>query len=966
MRKTTLGALISSAMLCGSPVAFALDASVDKAARAPSAAQDIATNGETRTTLETIVVTGTHIRAADVETEHPVTVLTRTDLERTGLTGVADILQSLIVADGPILNRNVNNGGTGELTVNLRSLGANRTLVLVNGRRWATALDGSVDLTAIPLPMVERVEVLRDGASAIYGSDAIAGVVNIITRRNYQGAELGAYIGENQHGDGLRREFDFTWGHSAGKWNVAAGAEYGKDDPVLASSRTISAVPTYGLPLSASGSLTTPYGWFEPSDTYDQLVLIPGTPGTSSDDFRLFNNGRDRSYNYAQFNYLQTPQERRAVFAQARFAATPDLAFSADVLFNQRRSAQQLAPAAISFSDYQYVGMQEFGVAEDNLYNPFGVVVDSVRIRLVGAGDRRFEQTVDTARVHFGVEGAFTIKGRDWTWGADLSRVRASLAESTYPYADNEKLALAVGPSFVDASGTPRCGTPDDIIAGCVPLDVFGGPGGMTPAMLDYITVVERNRKRAVNDDAVAHVTGPLAELPAGAMQFAAGVEYRHDSGYDLPDPMITSGRENGNGTSRAPTQGAYSVTEAYLEFDVPLLRDRPGVRELGLDVATRWSDYSLFGSTTNSQLGLRWKPIDDLLVRSNYSEGFRAPSLFDAFGGVETSTSVGGYYDPCALEEEPDQSTLAHCRAQGVPADVEDPFEVTATLHGNRKLRPETSRSLTAGLVWSPSALPDFSASLDWYRIKVRDAIGQPDPQEMVDACYVRGDTAACSNVIRNPDGTLIGIVAPQQNFPGGLETEGWDLGVNWRRDTRAGSFNLRWDVAYVDYWGDIGKPALGTELPDGSQSNGNVAGTAYSPLGNGVVWRTRSVATLAWQRGPWSASVTARYFSPVKEWCGTVTSVAARVGDPSLRNLCSDPDNTYLGFPFPENRVASVTYFDLATGWEAPWNARVTLGVRNAFDRDPPVSYSSINSFFSEYDLPGRFWWTSYRQKF
>lgn len=956
LQTATCRGLFSLLLLCCTPdvaaqAARALDGAMDESAATPR-------------TLRAIIVTGTHISAVDVETGHPVTVLTRAEIARAGLTGLADIVQSLIVANGQTLNRNVNNGGTGELTVNLRSLGANRTLVLVNGHRWASALDGAVDLTAIPLPMVERIEVLRDGASAIYGSDAIAGVVNIITRRNFEGAELGAYVGENGHGDGLRREAGFTWGRSKGKWNVAAGAEYGKDDPVLASARAISAVPVFGLPLSASGSLTTPYGLFEPSDTYDQLVLIPGTPGTSPDDFRPFKSGRDRSYNYATFNYLQTPQERRAVFAQARFDATAYLAFSADVLFNQRRSAQQLAPAAVSFSDYQYAGLQQFGVAADNLYNPFGVMVDSVRIRLSGAGDRRFEQTVDTARVHFGVEGTFTIKGREWTWGADISRVRASLAEATFPYADNAKLAVAVGPSFLDANGVPRCGTPDAVIVGCVPLNVFGGPGGMTAAMLDYVTVTEYNRKHAANDDASVHVAGPIADLPAGALQFAAGAEYRRDSGYDHPDPMITSGRENGNGVSRGPTAGARAVTEAYVEFDVPLLEDRPGARELGLDIATRWSRYGLFGTTANSQLGLRWRPVADLLLRANYSEGFRAPDLFESFGGAVTSTSVGGYYDPCAVDEEPAATTLAHCRAQGVPIGVEDPFEVTATLQSSRKLRPETSRSLTAGLVWSPSQLPGFTASLDGYRIKVRDAIGVPEPQDMVDACYVRGDAAACGNVLRNADGTLIGIIAPQQNLPGGLETEGWDLGLTWRRDTRAGTFDLRWDVAYIDYWGDLGKPAPGAELPDGSLSDGNVAGTAYSPFG--VVWRVRSVASLAWRRGRWSASIASRYFSPVTEWCGTVTSVAARVGDPSLRSLCSAPDSTFLGTPFPENRVASVTYVDLSAGWDAPWGARVTLGVRNAFDRKPPASYSAMNSFFAEYDVSGRFCWLGYRQRF
>ncbi|MBS0383053.1 MAG: TonB-dependent receptor [Proteobacteria bacterium] len=953
-RATLWKAVFLMALLCGAPFAFAQDAGGD--------GRDSA--GEPKT-LQTIVVTGTHIRAVDVETAHPLTVLTQADLQRTGLTGIADIVQSLIVANGQTLNRNVNNGGDGTLTVDLRGLGSNRTLVLVNGHRWASTLDGSVDLSTIPLPMVERVEVLRDGASPIYGSDAIAGVVNIITRRNYEGAELGAYVGETDHGDGLRREADFTWGHSYGRWNVALGAQHGKDDPIYARKRAISAVPVYGLPLGASGSLVTPYGYFEPSDSWDGFVLVPGRSGTSVDDFAVFSDATDRNYNYATYNYLQTPQERRSVFVQARFEATPNLTLAFDALFNQRKSAQQLAPASVSFSDYMYADSSAFGVAADNLYNPFGVDVDSVFIRLANAGGRRFEETVDTARVHVGVEGIFNVGGREWTWGADVMRIRAGERQFTSPYADNDRLALAVGPSFLDSSGTPRCGTPDDMIAGCVPLNVFGGPGGMTPAMLDYIIVSEINRKRATNDDAVAHVTGPLVDLPAGALQFAAGVEYRRDSGYVHPDPLVVSGRENGNGVSVAPTDGAYSVREVYVEFDIPLLKNLPGARELGLDVAARWSDYSLFGSTTNSQLGLRWKPVEDLLVRGNYSEGFRAPSLYEAFGGRETYTSVGGYYDPCAVDEEPDPATSARCAAQGVPAGVRDPFAVTAVLRGNQRLRPETSRSLTAGLVWSPSIVPGFGVSLDWYRIKVRDAIGIPDRQEVVDACYYQGDDAACGNVQRNSAGTLIGIVAPQQNFPGGLETEGWDLGLNWRRDTRVGSFNLRWDATYVDYWGSIGRPEAGAELPDGSQSMGNVAGTAYSPFG--VVWRLRSVMNLAWRRGPWSASATARYFSPIEQSCGLVITVARRVGDPSLRNLCSNPDNTFLGSPFPENRVASVTYFDFTFGWDAPWHAKVALGVRNAFDRNPPVSRSgTINSFFADYDVPGRFWWLGYRQGF
>ena len=961
LRIAALAGLIPVLLLYGASDAFAQD---DASGAREAVAQTATSIGATKT-LETVVVTGSHIRAVDVETEHPVTALTRADLQRTGLTSVADVVQSLIVAGGPALNRNINNGGNGELRVNLRSLGANRTLVLVNGRRWASALDGAVDLTSIPLPMVERIEVLRDSASAIYGSDAIGGVVNIILRRNYTGAEFGVYVGENEHGDGLRREFDFTYGHQAGKWDAVFGTQYGKDDPIFAGARAISAVPQLGLPLSATGSSSTPYGMFQPRDG-GRLVLIPGMPGTSSGDFRKFDSARDNFYNYTLYNYLQTPQERRAVFLRVRFEATPNVAISMDVLFNQRRSAQQLAPAAVSFSSTQFAGPQQFGVAADSLYNPFGVPVDLVRFRWVQAGVRRFEQTVNTTRVHLGLDGMFSVAGRDWTWGADATHIRASLAEFATPYADNDKLAMAVGPSFRDVSGTPRCGTPDDVIGGCVPLNVFGGPTVMTSAMMNYIRVFEHNRARAISDDLTAHVTGPLADLPAGSLAFAAGLEHRRDAGYDHPDALDVSGRANGTGTSRGPTEGAFSVNEAYLEFDLPLVRDRVAARELGLTVATRWSDYSLFGNTTNSQLGLRWKPVDDVLMRASYSQGFRAPSLLEAFGGRQTSTSVNGFFDPCAPDGgyEPDPSTAAHCAAQGVPRDVEQPFVVTGIQRGNQQLQPETSRSLSAGTVFSPASLPGFSASLDWYRIKLYDAIAQVDPQSLIDACTVHGDPVACGNVMRNADGTIVSVQASLQNLPGGLETEGWDASFNWRRETRMGTFDLRWDTAYVDYWGEIGKPAAGAELPDGSYALGNVAGTNYSPFG--VVWRWRSVLGLAWHHAAWNASITARHFSAVNEGCGYVTYIGDLVNQPSLYGLCSDPNRTFQGEPDPANRVPGVTYFDLAAGWDAPWDGSFTLGVRNAFDRDPPVSRSSTNSFFSDYDVPGRFWYASYRQKF
>jgi iron complex outermembrane receptor protein len=545
--------------------------------------------------------------------------------------------------------------------------------------------------------------------------------------------------------------------------------------------------------------------------------------------------------------------------------------------------------------------------------------------------------------------------------------MRADQRESVGPFEDNAKLQLAVGPSFFDADGVARCGTPGDVIEGCVPLDLFGPPGSITPTMLDYVNAQAGNRVRSETWDYTLHATTALFELPAGPLNVAAGAEYRHESGSDDPDELLASGRANGGFVNYRPTTGAYSVKEAYAEFEIPLLAGRPFARQLDLHVATRWSDYSRFGSTTNSQAGLRWKPLDDLLVRASWIQGFRAPSVLDLFQGAVSTSELTK--DPCGSTSHPTAATLARCAALGVPADVREFGGADVTLGGNPSLHPETSRTRTLGVVYEPSWLPGLSTSLDWYRIQIRDAIGERSAQAILDACYKLGDSNACALITRDPDfGFLSNVDASQQNIPGGLETDGYDFTVGWQRQTRFGRFKLRWDNAYVSYYGELGKPSPGSILPDGTLAQGNVAGLNDATQGYyGVVWRLRSIMTLSWQRGVWSASIDGRYFSPIMESCQRVTDVADTVGDPALRNLCSDPDHVEGAQPMPLNRVGAVIYMDLQMGWIAPWRGRFTLGVRNAFDRSPPVSYSAAaNSFFPDYDIPGRFFYASYRQHF
>lgn len=949
-------------------VALAL-ASVPVAAQHPS--PDEGPPGkpkEATTTLQPIEVVGSHIRRIDVETRHPLLTIERDELLSTGLTDVADILQT-ITANGQTQNRNVNNGGTGELRVNLRSLGSHRTLVLVNGQRWAAALDGGVDLSAIPLALVERVEMLKDGASAIYGSDAIAGVINIVTRRGFEGAEFGTYFGQYDRDDGLRRSHDLTFGRGGDGWNAAIGLEYERYDPVMAGSREISGTPLPDLPAAATGSSATPYTSLTLDGTNVPLRLIDGRLGTAADDFRTFDSRRD-NYNYQPTTYLQTPAGRKAVFAQGRYEISPSLAVVGDLLYNRRTSSQQLAPPVVLFSPFASGPESLLSISPDNVYNPFGQPVIAAQRRLVEAGPRRFEQSVDTRRAHVGLDGLFPLAGREVAWGADLTWIRAGERSLTDPYFDNRNLALAIGPSFRDAAGTARCGTPEAPIAGCVPLDLFGPPGSITPDMLAYIRRVTRASRRADLRDFNLHASSTLFDLPAGAIGVAAGFEHRRERGEERIDPLIRSGNANGSGGgSIEPTRGSDRVEEAYVEFEVPVLKDRFLVRSLDVSLASRYSRYSEFGSTTNSQLGLRWKPFDDLLVRGNYSEGFRAPSLLELFAGAQVNS--GQFFDPCAAGNQPGPSVIARCRALGVPADVADPQAVEVTVAGNPKLQPETAATRTLGLVYSPQWLEGFQASLDWYRIRLRGSIQQVDADSILDDCYLHADRAACGQIRRADDGTLTAIRPMPRNLPGGLETEGFDFGALYRRSTAFGDFTLRWENSYVSYFGEVGQPERLQALADGSLAQGNAVGQ-NSPA-YGTVWRLRSVLALNWQRKRWSASVAARYFSSIQEDCSGVLFYARRIGDPALRNLCSEPDriveqdDSGVGQAAPRNRVGGVTFVDLDLGWTAPWDGRITLGVRNAFDRGPPVSYSAgFRGFFADYDLPGRFWYASYRQRF
>lgn len=985
--------MLNTMQLAGA-IRYALFAGAASVLAAPAFAQDDAAPQ----TLDRVEVLGTRIKQIDIETALPVLVLSREQIERTGLTQIADILREISV-NGPSLSLNTNTGNpSGNSNVNLRNCAPNRTLVLVNGRRWVSsnALTGSVDLSSIPLAAVENIQVLKDGASALYGSDALCGVINVQTRRNFDGAEAESYYGQYAQGDGARISASFTIGGTTDRWSTLLNVGYTEQDPVSAADRAISAVPLFGFPATVStpgrASPVGPFGTFTVPGG-PALTLNPSRPGcvanrlcapASVGDFRPFNFQTD-GYNFAQETFLIQPQNTRNLFAQTSYDINEYARFTSEVFYVKREGQAQLAAQPL----------RPITISAQSIYNPFGVTIIGASFRPTKF-PRQLNQEQDTWRFSGGFEGSFGFADRYFAWDVG------------YVYADNRQLQpkdgfyfstrvdQATGPSFIDSAGVARCGTPTAIIAGCVPMNVLGGPSGFTQAMYDFIAVSPKNIQEASQESYTANLSGELFDLPAGKVNFAAGYEWRREAGSDTPDPLTAAGLVLGD-NPYLPTRGRYTVEEFYAEIQLPLLADVVFARSLDLSLAARASDYTTFGDTTNPKASLRWQPTEELLVRGSWGEGFRAPSVSELFAGVHTDRPT--FQDPCSNNNPAflaSAGTRALCQATGTPAGFRSQLSRTfASSGGNVNLHPETSVSKTLGFVYSPDWAEGLNMFVDWYSIVIENQIGAQGAQTILNNCYVAFDQTACALITRDRVGTVngnpgevSGIIAQNRNFRGGLETEGFDFGASYRFETGSyGSFDVRFDNTYVSYFGDVDKPERGEVNGDNEISAGNVVGQlpAGSPAG-APRHRLRSNLSTTWSMGDWSLTATMEYRSRVRESCTNVnnTANALAVVNPAfreLRNLCSNPDfliNQYRFRPgtaiiesvptvTPINFLGGTTYTHLQGSWKTPWNANLSVGVRNLFDKDPPFSSDAPqNSFDAQYLIPGRFYYMSYRQSF
>jgi iron complex outermembrane receptor protein len=914
-----------------------------------------------------VTVLGSRIKRTDLETAQTVVVIERRDLERTGLTSVGEFLQTLPMF-GAAANTRVNFNsftpqilppGAGETQVDLRNFGVNRTLILVDGRRWVGNLAGETDLSSIPLAIVERVEILKDGASSIYGSDAIAGVVNIVTRSEFNGAEASAQYGESSASDALTQNYDFVLGASAERVTAVMRVGRAEQDGVLRGDRRISVDPLPGYSgnnESSSGSRATPFGYFQIPGQDLPLTLTPGRTGNSINDFVPY-DPTNNAYNLMPDRYLLVPLQQTYAELQGTYQFHDDLRAHVNVIWNEKVGQTRLAPSGFeSVVD----AAQHYNLFDQTLTGAFRFD----RRNIVRVSD------VDTLALRFGLEGVFKLRERDVYWDLAYAHIDQERSDRTQNRLDTARLSQSLGPSYVDAASVARCGTPDNTIADCTPLNIFGGPAGVTDAMLDYLLYDAQDRYSQRSVQFSANATASLFEFPIGSVDAAVGYEHRDDRGFVEPDARTLAIAAASTMPTRGLTRtnGAVQTDEAYVEFNMPFAVDLPGVRALELSAATRYTDAGdAYDSVSNPRVALRWKPYRDLLVRASSSRGFRAPSIAELFAGEQTYATLA--FDPCGPSEIAQNPALrSRCRdgfagIAPVPLDYDTTLAQTSVIEsGNAALEPERARTHTLGLVYSPSRVEGLNAYLNWFRIDVEQAIGLRDVDFILEECYVRANLDACAGIVRDERGALTQVALRPINGAATAQIDGYDFAADYDFDTDIGRFRLGASGTYTAKY-------LETNRTEGRTEDGSIGRDSTLGAGNGVGiylpgdprWRLRANVSVDWSYRDYAAALTARYYSALDEDCSRVALIsdAARVAS------CDQPNGTPQ-FPFAEHRIDATWYLDAQFSWATPWNSDVSVGVRNLLDRDPPVSYSAPESGFDyQYDLPGRQWYVRYRQR-
>ncbi len=942
---------------------------------------------------DVVVVTGTRIQSPNVVSSSPVNTVDEVELEFQQEANIERVFRNLpatIPGDG----QNVNNGTAGAASINLRGLGTNRSLVLVDGKRLTPyALTGIVDTQTIPTNMIERIDVVTGGASAVYGSDAMSGAINFIMKDDFEGVEISYEGRASEQSDGEQHAVSVLLGTNLndGDGNVTASLGYTQRFGVQFGDRPFGAVgvsSTNGSGLGGTPVLPqepdcqSPGGVDETasgSTTAIPTALdLPGLTLQIRDDGSL--GPRCSRFNFNPFNYYQTPQERFNLDVNGHYMINRHFEFYGRGNFTSTNVTQQVAPSGVFGNVFEVPLMNPFLSAQarqaiidqvntfatgaglgvfdpvtgaiDNNTNGVFDLADSINVpirrRTLELGTR--SEAFDANQFHFvlGLRGDFL---GDWTYDmsfqhgeSDRTRVRAG-------YTNVTNIATAL--NTVDAT---TCITPSGQVgpSTCVPLDLFStGFGSITPAMAGFSSVTALLQEKTSQNIVAASVSGPVGgwQLPwaDSPVEAAFGVEYREERASSLPDDCLQTpptSCQGGAGGNILPVSGGYDVYEAFGEMYLPLVADRPFFEDLNVELGYRLSDFSLSGQSATWKAGVNWSPVESLRFRAMLQQANRAPNITELFSPITTGLS-NATYDPCSNgNPNPIDATLrALCESTGVPAAlvgvvgdiVAGQVNQFAGTVPTALPNPETANTLTLGMVWSPSLnidnLTDPVVSIDYYDIEIEDFIGTFSGQEALDACYVLADPTACSGIVRI-NGSLATAGAGLPGYNTNLafrRAEGIEISANTGYDL--GNWGLLDFSVNANYY-------LTNELQSAPFSSvvdcNGYYGTTCDP-----VPQLRIAQRTTWSMGNVELSYLWRHMSGMD----AQTEEAAAL--------------------FPAFRsIDAYNYFDLSGAYTVNDHVRFVATVDNIFDEDPPIigndtgttAFNSGNTYPSLYDVLGR----------
>lgn len=921
--------------------------------------------------LEEIVVTGSRIVRRDFEGTSPVFTLDSSAVRDAGTPQIEQVLNELpqLVPTITTTSNNPSNGGQAQ--VDLRGLGTSRTLVLMDGIRLQPSnVSGTIDLNTVPAGLIESIEIVTGGGSAVYGSDAIAGVVNIILRDDFEGVQVGSTLAESAEGDGGTQTINLTIGgnFAEDRGNAVMYMSYDNRDGVYAGDRAFSEVAR-GPNLAPLGSAAVPEGFYVPAGAnrgsqaaYDSVFGAGAVPNTDilgfNTDGSLFSrtgtvnyqgdttdigfNPNTFSYNYSPVNYLQLPLERRQVAAFGHYELNENAEAYAKMSYTTYSADQELAATPITSgvgstvsASNPFIGadLATILASRDDPDAPF-----TFYKRPVEVGPRGSNNNYDVLQMTFGTRGDFQLVDYTWNWDVWGSWGRTQRTEIQTGNVSRSALQSAY-----DATAD----NPDPL--GCGGLNPFG-LGTISEACAEAIAVQAQNTTILTNKMAGATMTGGVFELPAGTVQTAFGVEYRDNEAVFRPDQFLASGDVVGF-NAQQPTVGSIDVMEVFAEFSVPLLSDGPLVNYLGLDGAVRHSDYNLAGGVDTYSLGVDYEPVENVKVRASYNRAVAAPNVSQLFR--PQNEGFPAYTDPCwdgsAERTGPNAAQVeALCAAQGAPASFpQGNSQVRALSGGNPDLAPEEADTYTFGAVWSPD-LQDLNLRLavDWFRYEITERIGGVGAASIVSRCF--NDQEAnpsysptnqwCSYFERSAAGVAENVRATDQNL-GKMNLDGIDLQLDAGMEVGPGLLTSNIALTHLLKWQQQEDPSA--PLTDQEGTIGVVIGETLPE------WKAR--ISTGYDFGEFNVQWTMNYIDGMD----VVNSNAAR----SLVTSGVVPS------------VGSYTYHRLTGSWAPDMveGLSLTAGINNLMDKQPPIYTGDAsagiqsNTDPSTYDVLGRRYFVS-----